>query len=123
MIPLIDYKLGRARRRLYKPERSPARKVGVLHKEAPVGCLNANGKEIEMAIAAICQTAGVVPGRGSGYNSIRDEYHIVGKSRVNGKVQDFVIEGVAVAALINTLRRAIGVREFDRQAITKALHI
>src|SRR3990167_1545051 len=108
-----------ARRRLYKPERAPARKRGVLHKEAPVGCLDANGKEIEFAIAAICETAHITPGQGSGYNPIRDEYTIIGKDKRTGKAQDFVIEGVAVAALINTLRQAIGAK-FDKGAITKA---
>ena len=111
---------GLARRRLYKPERAPARKRGVLHKEAPVGCLGASGKEIEMAVAAICEIAHVTPGQGSGYNPIRDEYTIVGKDKRTGKAQDFVIEGVAVAALISTLRQAIGAK-FDKSAATKAL--
>lgn len=113
--------MGLTHRRLYKPERRPARRRGVLHDQAPVGCPNATVSEIAMAIASICEAAHVAVGRGGMYDSIRDEYTIIGKDKRTGKAQDFKIEGVAVAALINELRIWNGVPQFDAQALVKAV--
>lgn len=121
MIPILNHKVGRASRRLYKPERAPARKRGVLHDRAPVGCPNANNYEIAMAIASLCEASHVVPGRGLGYDPIADKYTIAGKSKATGKAQDFEIEGHAVALLINQLRVWNG-GKFDKQGLTKAMN-
>jgi len=121
MIPLKNTILGRARRRLYKPDRVPDRDEGVLSKQAPVACLDANVKEIAMALFSICESVGVVVGRGADYDPLRDMYTVVGKSRATGKAQDFKVEGGHVAALIWLLRGLNGVRRFDPQAAAKAL--
>lgn len=113
--------MGLAKRRLYKPERKPARMKGVLHEQAPVGCPDASVKEIAMAIAALCQSVAIDIGRGGSYDAIKDEYVIVGKNRMTGKAQDFKVEGVAVAALINQLRLWNGGTPFDQHALTNAV--
>lgn len=111
--------MGLVKRPLYKAQRKPARKKGVLHAQAPVGCPDAHPKEIAMALAAICIQGGIKIGQGGEYNSLRDEYTLVGKSP-EGKAQDFIIEGVAVAALIEQLRVWNGGR-FERDQLTKAV--
>lgn len=113
--------MGLAKRRLYRPERRPKRFAGVLHDQAPVGCPNATPKEMAMAIAAICIDGHIEVGRGGSYDPIKDEYVIVGKSTLTGKAQDFKIEGVAVAALINSLRVWDGGKPFDPGALTKTV--
>jgi len=112
---------GRAYRRLYKPERRPARTKGVLavERQAPVGCPDASRYEIAMALSAICQAGKMKVARGGSYDPIRDEYVVVGS--IDGKAQDIKIEGVAVAALINQLREWNGGGAFDKQGLTKAV--
>jgi hypothetical protein len=100
--------MGLAKRRLYKPERKPARKRGVLHEQAPIGCANANANEIALALFSLAAEAGVAIGRGGTYDSLRDEYTVVGKSRETGKVQDFKVQGAEVAALIKVARMMNG---------------
>jgi hypothetical protein len=113
--------MGATKRRLYKPERAPARKKGVSHSQAPIACPDAEAKEIAMAIYSICESADVVVGRGGDYDWLKDEYTIVGKSKATGKAQDFTVPGAAVAALIMQLRAWNGVQRFDKQAMVKAL--
>lgn len=114
--------MGLAKRRLYKPERRAPRKKGVLgHDQAPVGCPDANAKEIAMALASLCQASHVEPGRGGDYDRVKDVYTVVGRSKLTGKAQDFKIEGFAVAFLIQTLRGWNGTPKFDPQALTKAV--
>ena len=112
---------GLVRRRLYKPERAPARKRGVLHKQAPVACPDANTYEIAMALASLCESAGFIIGRGGEYDSLRDEYKLIGKSLATGKAQDVTVKGFEVALLINYLRALNGGAKFDKRAMTKAL--
>lgn len=122
---------GLIKRRLYKPERKPARRKGVLGQQAPVGCPDANHYEIAMAIAAICEEAQMEPGIGGEYDALKDEYTIIGRVRDGGvdtstgmrtgKVQDIKIPGAAVAALIGTLRAWNGTPQFDRSTLTKTV--
>ena len=107
--------------RWYKPERRPARTKGVLNGQAPVGCPDANNKEIAMAIFSICESADVVIGRGGEYDKLRDEYTVVGKSKVTGKAQDFKFPGLAVAALILWMRAVHNGQPFDQMALMKKL--
>ncbi len=100
--------IGLTRRRLYKPERAPARMQGILRNEAPLACLDACQTEITSAIAAILQMGNALPGIGREYDAIRDQYTITGKSGTTGKAQDYVIEGEAVAAVIHETRRLNG---------------
>jgi hypothetical protein len=106
-----------SRRNLYKRERAPARDKGVLfHAHAPVGCLDANEGEVSKAIFAVAKLAGVIVGRGSGYDSLRDRYYVIGKDRVTGKAQDFQFEGAVVAAAIYDARRLNGGKlQFNRR--------
>jgi hypothetical protein len=61
-----------------------------------------------MALAALAHEAGVKPGRGCGYDQIKDQYTIVGKSLSTGKAQDFTVEGEEVANLIMLARSMAG---------------
>lgn len=97
-----------AKRRLYKPERKPARKKGVLYKMAPISLPDANEGEVAKAIFALGKLAGVTVGQGSGYDSLRDEYTVIGKSADTGKAQDFVLKGETVAELIVVARMLNG---------------
>jgi hypothetical protein len=108
-----------AKRPFYRAERKPARKKGVLGAQSPVACLDANHHEIAMALYAICESADVRIGRGGDYDALKDEYTIVGKSKITGKAQDFTVPGMAVAALIHELRAWNGVKQFDKHALTK----
>lgn len=96
--------MGLSKRRLYKPERRPARKRGVLEKDAPLSVPDASRFEIASAIFAIAKEAGVKVGRGSGYDPLRDEYTVIGKSTATGKAQDFKIAGSEVANAIVLFR-------------------
>jgi hypothetical protein len=107
--------MGLVKRRLYKPERAPARKKGVLNSQAPVSCIDAGSFEIAAAIAAFCRQAKVIPGQGGEYDWLKDEYTIIGKSRVTGKAQDFKIKGDEVGALIKLARSINGGRPMYRQ--------
>lgn len=113
--------MGLVKRRLYKPERKPARKRGVLHnKNAPVALPDASGDEIAMALFALCEEAKVRIGRAEGYDSLRDEYTVVGKSMVTGVAQDWKVKGFEVALLIGFLRQLNGGR-FDKSDMTRTL--
>lgn len=108
------------KKRLYKPERAPARTKGVIaiEHQAPVGCPDANHAEIAMALASICKAGNMVAARGGQYDPIRDEYTIIGT--ISGKAQDIKIEGVAVAVLINQLRVWNG-GAFDKKGLTRTV--
>lgn len=112
--------MGLAKRRLYKPERRAARKKGVLHGNAPLACPDASNTEIAMAIFSLCDEAGVVIGQSQGYDALKDEYTVTGKSKTTGVAQDWRVKGFEVALLIGFLRQVNGGR-FDKQAITKRL--
>ena len=104
---------GLAKRQWYKKERAPARPKGVLgkhsiYKRAPNGCVDADEGEVAKAIYSVAREAGVLVGRGSGYDSLRDEYTVIGKSMATGKAQDFKIAGVEVAVCIKLARMLNG---------------
>lgn len=110
---------GLARRRLYKPERRPARTKGVLDKQAPIGLPNANKNEIALALFALAQQAGVAIGRGGSYDALRDEYTLTGKvldggidakGIKTGRVQDIKVQGAEVASVIKVARMMNGGR-------------
>lgn len=110
---------GLTRRRLYKPERRPARKKGILDKQAPISCPDASKGEIAMALFALCHEAKVIVGQGGEYDSLRDEYTVVGKlldgsvdpdGMPTGKVQDVKIQGAEVGAVIKLARMMNGGR-------------
>lgn len=98
------------RRNLYKRERSAPRKTGVLYDKAPIGLPDANSGEVSKAIYALAREAGVIVGQGSGYDGLRDEYTVIGKSRETGKAQDFTIQGIEVANVIVIARMLNGGR-------------
>lgn len=100
--------MGLAKRRLYKPERAPARFKGVLEKQAPVGCPDASKFEIAAALYAICDQAGVTVGRGGSYETLKDVYTVVGKSKATGKAQDVKVQGLEVASTIKLFRSLNG---------------
>jgi hypothetical protein len=112
--------MGLTKRDIYKPDRKAARKKGVLETNAPAAMLDASNAEVAMAIYAICEEAGVIIGRAEGYNALRDEYTVVGKSKETGRAQDWKVKGFEVALLIGFLRQLNG-GKFDRQQITKKL--
>ena len=109
---------GLVKRPLYKAPRPPARDKGVFGQmfakgicpSAPMGCLDANAGEVSKAIFAISLEAGVKIGRGCGYDGIKDEYTVVGKSMATGKAQDFRVKGEEVATLIQVARQLNGGR-------------
>jgi len=107
---------GLVKRPLYKAPRPPARDKGVfgalggICKSAPNGCLDANSGEVSKALFAISLEARIKIGRGSGYDSLRDEYTVVGKSMATGKAQDFKVKGEEVAAVIQLARQLNGGR-------------
>lgn len=109
----------RAKRRLYKPERAPARIKGGLAKQAPNGCLDATPHEIALALFAICEQAGAKIGRSGEYDPLRDKYTVTGKSLATGKAQDFTVEGVEVANAI-LLARALNGGRLDRPSAKAA---
>lgn len=100
---------GLTKRRLYKPERRAARDKGVFGRHsktklAPTGCPDANEGEVAKALYALAREAGVIVGRGSGYDGVADKYTVIGKSMETGKAQDFSIDGGTVADLIHFAR-------------------
>ena len=88
------------RRRLYKPERKPARAKGVIGRNAPIALPDASRTEIATALFALAQQCGVIVGRGADYDALKDVYTVLGKSRETGRAQDFSIQGQAVADVI-----------------------
>ncbi len=117
--------MGLNKRRLYKPERKAARTKGALGKgalgkNAPLSCLDANTYEVASALYAICEEAGVVVGRAAGYDALRDEYTVTGKSKATGKAQEFVVQGEVVGALIGFGRQVHG-GKFEKQGLTKRI--
>jgi hypothetical protein len=119
--------MGLAKKRLYKPERRPARKRGVLDKQAPVSCPDATKTEIALALFAIAKEAGVIIGQGGSYDPLRDEYVCVGKvldggsldGVYTGRVQDVTIHGAEVGAVIMFCRQVNGgplLRDHEKMA-------
>jgi hypothetical protein len=97
--------MGLARRRLYKAERRPARIKGELRNQnAPIALLDANAKEVAMALYALCDLSGIVIGRAAGYDQLRDEYTVTGTSKLTGKAQDLTVKGAEVADAIVVAR-------------------
>lgn len=97
------------KRRLYKPERAPARTKGQIKigSWAPISLPSAKPNEIAMALYSICKEAGFKIGRGGDYDPIRDEYRMIGKSIETGKAQDVLIHGAEVGAVIQMVRNAL----------------
>lgn len=95
---------GLAKRRLYKPERKPARKRGVIGECSPVGVPDASPSEVINALAAIGMEAGFRVGRGGDYDRIADVYTVVGKGILDGRACDAKIAGSMVADVITTFR-------------------
>jgi hypothetical protein len=100
--------MGITKRRLYKPERRPARKKGVLEKHAPIALPGANKYEIATALWALCKEAGVIVGQGGEYDALKDQYTVIGKSMATGKAMDFKVQGQEVAIVISIGRQLNG---------------
>ena len=96
--------MGLVKKRLYKPDRKPARIKGVLYNQAPIGLVDATKSEVLTAIMGVCLTTGVIPARGCGYDSLRDEYTIAGYNKSDKKFADVKISGQEVVVLIKFLR-------------------
>lgn len=89
-------------------DRAPARTKGTLYNKAPIAMLDATINEIATAIFSLAIEAGVAVGRGCGYDSLKDEYTVMGKSLTTGRIQDFKVAGESVAALIGLSRMLNG---------------
>lgn len=99
----LDIDTLASKRSMYKPERAPARKVGL--RFAKLATLpDANSQEIAVALFVLGWMGGVVVGRGGEYDPYRDEFKVVGKSRYTGKAQDWTVQGEEVAAAIRATR-------------------
>jgi hypothetical protein len=104
------------RKPYYKKPRRPATDKGVFESKfrndicalAPIGCIDANSGEVTKALAVLAYQSGVIPGRGCGYEPLKDQYTIIGKSIKSGKAQDFRVEGETVAELIHVARALNG---------------
>lgn len=101
------------RKQLYKRDRAPARAKGVLampglprglSQLAPLGCPDANVTEVKSAIFVLAWRSGLVVGKGSGYDAMKNTYEVIGQSRRDGRKQDMTIQGEAVADLIKLTR-------------------
>lgn len=95
--------MGLAKRRLYKPDRTPARTkgvIGTIGRNAPIALPDASRSEIVTAIYALGREAGVIIGRGADYDQLKDVYTVLGKSSETGRPQDFTVQGSAVADVI-----------------------
>lgn len=99
--------IGRARRRMYKPERAPARHKSGIGLQPPVGCPDANANEVEKSIPIVCKQFGILPGRALGYDKQRDEYVVVGKTGRWALPQDYRVPGHLVAGLILNWRKVM----------------
>lgn len=93
------------RRRMYRPERPPARKKGVFKNAPPVGALDATPHEVITSIAVVCKQLGVRPGQGGEYDPHSDYYALIGQDVATGKAQDFRIPGHLVASVIKQWRK------------------
>jgi hypothetical protein len=100
--------MGLAKRRLFKPDRKPARKKGSLEAAAPLSCLDANRFEITAALYSICDAAGMVVGRAGDYDSLRDTYTVIAKSKSTGKAQELTVQGEEVGFMIGIVRQMNG---------------
>lgn len=98
------------KRRLYKPERAPARKKGVIGKFAPISLPDASQIEVAMAVYSLCKEAGIKVGQGADYDPLKDVYTVIGKSYTTGKAQEATVQGVEVGDLINLFRMLNGGR-------------
>ena len=63
-----------------------------------------------MALYSIALEAKIQIGRAAGYDNLRDEYAVIGKSMVTKKAQDITIKGDEVAVVIELFRMANGGR-------------
>ena len=95
---------GLVKRRLYRPDRIPERKRGVIGKASPVSVPDATPSEVLTALSAVALQAGVKVGRGGVYDQIRDRYTVVGKSLLDGKALDIDIDGGTVGEVILACR-------------------
>lgn len=91
-------------RNLYKRERAPDRKAGVLGKDAPAACRDATSFEILAALVVVAGQCGIKIGQGGEYDRVTDTYTVVAKSLRTGVAQDFKISGIDVAEAIWGLR-------------------
>lgn len=98
----------KTRRRLYKAERPPARKEGVLKMAPPIALPDANAAEIASAIHTYCDEMGFEVGRTDGYDANADTYYLIGKSKRTGKAQDLQVVGEHISTLIRFCRLANG---------------
>lgn len=101
---------GLVRRRLYKPERAPARAKNAIGSRSPVMLTDATDREVASALAVLGQGCGIVIGLGRDYEPIRDEYTVTAKNRATGKVGDYRIPGSDVAQVIMLARMMYGGR-------------
>ncbi len=94
---------GLVKRRLYKPERAPARVRG---SASLIGSteLRISKDEARLAIFALCCEAGLIVGRGLSYDKRADEFVVLAKDRESGKVVEARLAGERIAGLVAAAR-------------------
>lgn len=106
------------KRPLYKRERTPARVKGTIGEQPPISCLDASPFEVTCAIASLAWIGGIEVGRCTGYDSLTDKYHVIGKNRKTKKAQDATVDGSAVGTLILVTRLKAG-EKMDQASIKR----
>lgn len=111
------------RRRLYKRERRPDHKPGVLAKQPPVGVPDASPFEIVSAVDIICRKYGIRVGQGGEYDRQRDEYVVIGKSGPRERPQEYDVPGWMVTQAIIGLRYELRMKRCDPNDYRRSLGI
>jgi hypothetical protein len=100
----VDGSYGRARRRLYKKQRKPAR-LAAVGLNAPLELPDAKPDEVSSALFHFCEKAGIIIGDAVDYDALRDEYTCIAKDLAASKVKDIKVQGSLVAMLISFFRQ------------------
>jgi hypothetical protein len=103
---------GRAKRRMYKKERKPARLSCSAALRAPVELPDATPGEVSKALFCFCEQAGLIIGDAYDYDPLRDEYTCVAKNlNVSDPkvvaVKDVKVAGSVIAMLISFFRQKL----------------
>lgn len=108
--------MGLRKRRLYKPDRAPARAKawapapGTKLTEADLSLY-----EAELGIAAVGYDSGFIVGRIIGYDSKKNAFHVTGKRLRDGKALDARMAGWRVSRAVIAARIIAGVPRLTRE--------
>lgn len=108
--------MGLAKRRLYKPDRAPARAKHWRH-DPSVRLTEADLSlyEAEIGIAAVGWDSGIGVGRVLGYDPHRNVFHVVGKRVKDKRAVDCEIAGWRVSQAVVAARILAGVKRLTRE--------